>query len=99
MPRRFGSKGLRSGFTETTFTHTWYLCRAIRSLSWKFANGLSLWRKGTVLEIGAGSGANFPHYDLKWVSMLYALEPSPGTKDARPGRISMQGIVTYPPKK
>jgi ubiquinone/menaquinone biosynthesis C-methylase UbiE len=31
-----------------------------------------------VLEIGAGSGANFIHYDLGKVSKLYALEPNPG---------------------
>ena len=34
--------------------------------------------QGKVLEIGAGSGANFPHYDPTKVSMLYALEPNPG---------------------
>ena len=34
--------------------------------------------RGKVLEIGAGSGANFPHYDPAKVSMLYALEPNPG---------------------
>lgn len=34
--------------------------------------------EGNVLEIGAGSGANFPHYDPKKVSKLYALEPNPG---------------------
>lgn len=34
--------------------------------------------QGKVLEIGAGSGANFPHYDSKRVSQLYALEPNPG---------------------
>jgi SAM-dependent methyltransferase len=33
---------------------------------------------GTVLEIGAGSGANFPHYDRATVKRLYALEPNPG---------------------
>lgn len=33
---------------------------------------------GNVLEIGAGSGANFFHYDANRVSMLYALEPNPG---------------------
>ena len=33
---------------------------------------------GIVLEIGAGSGANFPHYDPTKVSLLYALEPNPG---------------------
>lgn len=34
--------------------------------------------EGNVLEIGAGSGANFTHYDPTRVSLLYALEPNPG---------------------
>ncbi len=34
--------------------------------------------QGRVLEIGAGSGANFSHYDPAKVSKLYALEPNPG---------------------
>jgi ubiquinone/menaquinone biosynthesis C-methylase UbiE len=34
--------------------------------------------QGKVLEIGAGSGANFPEYDSRRVSKLYALEPNPG---------------------
>ena len=34
--------------------------------------------EGVVLEIGAGSGANFMHYDPTRVSKLYALEPNPG---------------------
>lgn len=34
--------------------------------------------QGTVLEIGAGSGANFRHYDPGKVDKLYALEPNPG---------------------
>ena len=34
--------------------------------------------QGKVLEIGAGSGANFVHYDPTKVSRLYALEPNPG---------------------
>ena len=33
---------------------------------------------GKVLEIGVGSGANFPHYNPRAVSKLYALEPNPG---------------------
>jgi len=33
---------------------------------------------GKVLEIGAGSGANFIHYDVSRVNKLYALEPNPG---------------------
>jgi ubiquinone/menaquinone biosynthesis C-methylase UbiE len=34
--------------------------------------------RGNVLEIGAGSGANFIHYDAARVNTLYALEPNPG---------------------
>lgn len=34
--------------------------------------------QGKVLEIGAGSGANFIHYDPARVSKLYALEPNLG---------------------
>ena len=34
--------------------------------------------QGKVLEIGAGSGANFNHYDPAKVTRLYALEPNPG---------------------
>jgi ubiquinone/menaquinone biosynthesis C-methylase UbiE len=34
--------------------------------------------EGVVLEIGAGSGANFPHYDPARVTRLFALEPNPG---------------------
>ncbi len=34
--------------------------------------------EGIVLEIGAGSGANFIHYDPRQVSKLYALEPNLG---------------------
>ena len=33
---------------------------------------------GNVLEIGVGSGANFPHYDPTIVTRLYALEPNSG---------------------
>ena len=32
--------------------------------------------RGNVLEIGAGSGANFVHYDAARVNTLYALEPN-----------------------
>ena len=35
---------------------------------------------GTVLEIGAGSGANFPYYDVSQIKRLYALEPNPGMR-------------------
>lgn len=34
--------------------------------------------QGKVLEIGAGSGANFSHYNPAKVNKLYALEPNPG---------------------
>jgi ubiquinone/menaquinone biosynthesis C-methylase UbiE len=34
--------------------------------------------EGVVLEIGAGSGANFVHYEPTRVSKLYALEPNAG---------------------
>jgi SAM-dependent methyltransferase len=34
--------------------------------------------QGSVLEIGAGSGANFVHYYATKVNKLYALEPNPG---------------------
>ena len=34
--------------------------------------------QGNVLEIGAGSGANFVHYDVARVTKLYALEPNSG---------------------
>ena len=33
--------------------------------------------QGKVLELGAGSGANFHHYDPTKVNKLYALEPNP----------------------
>ena len=32
--------------------------------------------QGIVLEVGVGSGANFAHYDVARISMLYALEPN-----------------------
>ena len=35
---------------------------------------------GTVLEIGAGSGANFPYYNVSQIKRLYALEPNPGMR-------------------
>ena len=34
--------------------------------------------RGTVLEVGVGSGVNFPLYDPVNVTRLYALEPNPG---------------------
>lgn len=36
--------------------------------------------RGTVLEIGAGSGLNFPYYDVSQIKRLYALEPNPGMR-------------------
>jgi ubiquinone/menaquinone biosynthesis C-methylase UbiE len=36
--------------------------------------------RGTVLEIGAGSGVNFPYYDVSQIKRLYALEPNPGMR-------------------
>ena len=33
---------------------------------------------GVVLEIGVGTGSNFPHFDPTKVTKLYALEPAPG---------------------
>lgn len=53
--------------------------------------------EGTVLEIGAGSGANFPHYDSTKVSKLYALEPNVGmvrlaTKKARRTKLNIEFI-------
>lgn len=33
--------------------------------------------RGTVLEIGVGSGANFDHYDPARVGKIYAVEPNP----------------------
>jgi ubiquinone/menaquinone biosynthesis C-methylase UbiE len=35
---------------------------------------------GTVLEIGAGSGLNFPYYDASKVGKIWALEPSEGMR-------------------
>jgi ubiquinone/menaquinone biosynthesis C-methylase UbiE len=53
--------------------------------------------EGTVLEIGVGSGANFPHYDSTKVSKLYALEPNVGmvrlaTKKARRTKLNIEFI-------
>src|SRR5215467_13172075 len=31
---------------------------------------------GTILEVGSGAGANFPHYDPARVTKIYALEPN-----------------------
>jgi ubiquinone/menaquinone biosynthesis C-methylase UbiE len=50
---------------------------------------------GNVLEIGAGSGANFPHYDPTRIGLLYALEPNLGMirraqKKQRQTRLNIQ---------
>lgn len=36
--------------------------------------------RGTVLEIGVGTGANFIHYDSTRIHKFYALEPNPGMR-------------------
>jgi ubiquinone/menaquinone biosynthesis C-methylase UbiE len=36
------------------------------------------WARGTVLELGVGTGANFPYYQAERVRKLFALEPNPG---------------------
>ena len=47
--------------------------------------------RGTVLEIGCGSGTNFALYDREHVARLYALEPAPGMiKRARKTADSLQ---------
>ena len=49
---------------------------------------------GTVLEVGAGAGANFPHYDPARVTKLYALEPNPGmialAEPQRPANLAVE---------
>jgi SAM-dependent methyltransferase len=45
---------------------------------WKIRQQIIPLAQGTVLEIGAGTGANFVHYDPARVIKLYALEPNPG---------------------
>lgn len=42
---------------------------------------------GTVLEIGVGPGANFPHYDPARVTRLYALEPNARMIQLAKGRL------------
>jgi ubiquinone/menaquinone biosynthesis C-methylase UbiE len=52
--------------------------------------------EGVVLEIGAGSGANFVHYDPTRVTKLYALEPNPGMiRFAQRQRLQTQLDVEY----
>lgn len=36
--------------------------------------------QGSVLEIGVGTGANFPYYDASKIGKLYALEPNAGMR-------------------
>jgi SAM-dependent methyltransferase len=48
--------------------------------------------RGTVLEIGVGSGANFPYYDASQINRLYALEPNLGMRrraEAQQRRMSL----------
>jgi ubiquinone/menaquinone biosynthesis C-methylase UbiE len=48
--------------------------------------------RGIVLEIGAGSGANFPYYDRNHVERLYALEPNPGMLRLAEGQRRRTGL-------
>ena len=48
--------------------------------------------RGTVLELGAGSGANFPFYDPSRVNRLYALEPNPGMRRRAEGNQRGTGL-------
>lgn len=53
--------------------------------------------EGNVLEIGVGSGANFPHYDPNKVTKLYALEPNLGMvrlaeRRAHPTKLNIEFI-------
>lgn len=56
--------------------------------------------RGTVLEIGVGSGANFPYYDRTNVERLYALDPNPGMlrlADRQRGRAAVDiAFLTLP---
>jgi len=45
---------------------------------WEIRKQIIPFAEGVVLEIGAGSGANFLHYDPARVNKLYALEPNLG---------------------
>lgn len=47
--------------------------------------------RGTVLELGFGSGLNLPHYDAARIERLYALEP-----DARIARLARARIARAP---
>lgn len=48
--------------------------------------------RGTTLEIGAGSGANFPYYDPAKVTRLYALEPNARMIRLAAGRVSRTNL-------
>lgn len=48
--------------------------------------------RGVVLDVGAGSGHNFPFYDPKLVEMLYALEPSAGMRKLAAKRAQALGF-------
>lgn len=43
---------------------------------------------GTVLEIGTGSGHNFPHFDASKIERLYALEPSNAMRKRAASRVA-----------
>lgn len=51
--------------------------------------------RGAVLEIGAGSGANLPHYDPNKVQTLYALEPNPGMVRLAERRLASIGLNVH----
>jgi ubiquinone/menaquinone biosynthesis C-methylase UbiE len=64
---------------------------------WRIRHQIIPLAQGKVLEIGAGSGANFVHYDAIRVTKLYALEPNPGMiqlaeKQRRQTRLNIQFI-------
>ena len=44
--------------------------------------------RGVVLEIGTGSGHNFPHFDAAKVNHLFALEPSPAMRKRAAARVA-----------
>jgi ubiquinone/menaquinone biosynthesis C-methylase UbiE len=48
--------------------------------------------RGTVLEIGLGSGANCPYYDASNVRRLYALEPNAGMQRRAGERLRRTGL-------
>ncbi|NKE06049.1 class I SAM-dependent methyltransferase [Bacillus selenatarsenatis] len=54
----------------------------IASVRKKIGSGL----EGTILEIGAGTGANFPYYSKEKVERLVSLEPNPDMLKQAKGR-------------